>query len=203
MQRLGFTACALLVSALVLVPPTMAKDTHSPTAGPDQLIELSGKPAHAEQRVERLAQTRDHRKRSPGAAVVAPPAAVIIDGGKGLDTMVVKPPAAVVVKPPAAIVVKPPATRSPITVLGNQLKAKPGYILEKGPNNTVVARQIGGAPGTSVTLQCLCGSTGFCKEDHAKDVAVCYKDALGPCQTKCAWKGANDASNTSGGLKVQ
>ena len=183
MQRLGFTACALLVGALVLVPPTMAKDTHSPTAGPDQLIELSGKPAHAEQRVERLAQTRDHRKRSPGAAVVAPPAAVIV-------------------KPPAAIVVKPPATRSPITLRGNQLKAKPGYILEKGSNNQVSARRVGGSPGFSVTMDCSCADDkGKCHVNYCEGcpIAVCSAKASEPCSSTCDWTPVSAAS----GLKVQ
>jgi len=103
MQRLGFTACALLVGALALVPPTMAKDNYLSTAGPHQLLELSGQPAQSGQRLERLAQTRDHRKRTLGPAVVAPPAAVVA----------------------------PPAVAKPTTVRGNQLIAKPGYILER------------------------------------------------------------------------
>jgi len=168
MQRLGFTTCALLVGALVLVPPTMAKDNYLPTAGPNQLLELSGQPALSEQRVERLAQTRDHRKRTLGPAVVAPPVA-----GKS------------------------------VTVRGNQLIAMPGYILEKGPGNTVVARRIDGAPSTNVTAKCECASTGFCKKDQEGSVAVCYKDPGGPCQTKCEWDKGSEISSPSGGLFAQ
>ncbi len=34
MQRLGLTACALTVGALVLIPPTMAKDIQTPVGYP-------------------------------------------------------------------------------------------------------------------------------------------------------------------------
>jgi len=178
MQRFGFTACALLVGALVLVPPTMAKDTPLPTAGPDQLIELSGKPAHAEQRVERLAQTRDHRKRSPGAAVVAPPAAVVV-------------------KPPAAVVVKPPAVKG-VTVRGGQLKARPGYVLEKGANNKILYRRIGDKLGASASIECLCdgkNSSGWsgCKTETIGPKAYCSETDFAKCMGTCDWKAGEDS----------
>ena len=166
MQRFGFTACALLVSALVLVPPTMAKDTHLSTAGPDRLLELSGKPAQATSRGERLAQIRDHRKRSPDAAVVAPPAA-----GKAITRDHRK-------RSPGAAVVAPPAAGKGITVRGNLLEAKPGYILEAGPNNQIMARRIGGSPGVSVSVTCVCegeGAVGECAHVKKGDVAYCLK----------------------------
>ncbi len=176
MQRLGFTTCALLVGALVLVPPTMAKDNYLPTAGPNQLLELSGQPALSEQRVERLAQTRDHRKRTLGPAVVAPPAAVVA----------------------------PPAAAKPTTVRGNQLIAKPGYILEKGSNNQISARRVGGAPGASFTsLNCSCDVIfgGLCKDIISDDKtnAVCVIDPNNSCSGTCVWSRPKSA----GGLIIQ
>jgi len=87
-----------------------------------------------------------------------------------------------------------------VTVRRNKATAQPGYILEKGPNNTVVARRIGGSPSTSVSLDCKCGSTGFCKTDSDADIAVCFKNPGVPCQTACNW--ANPLSS-SGGLIAQ
>ncbi len=75
---------------------------------------------------------------------------------------------------------------------GNQVKAMPGYVLEKGPNNQVTARRAGGGSGGLgiTTVMCVCKSIelgGTCTTDVIGGEAKCYKGS-GNCSGTCAWR---------------
>lgn len=73
-----------------------------------------------------------------------------------------------------------------VIVQGNQLRAAPGYVLEKGDNNRMVARQKAG--GGRMTLDCGCqGGTGSCGMEVSGDVAICHRGAVNPCSGTCGW----------------
>ena len=74
-----------------------------------------------------------------------------------------------------------------VVIRGNQLKAMPGYVLEKGPNKQVLARPAGGGLGHSI--ECAChGGTGNCSVGFSGDSAICFTSQGGPCSGKCEWK---------------
>lgn len=73
-----------------------------------------------------------------------------------------------------------------VIVQGNQLRAAPGYVLEKADNNRMVARQKAG--GGRMTLDCGCqGGTGSCGMEVSGDVAICHRGAVNPCSGTCGW----------------
>lgn len=74
-----------------------------------------------------------------------------------------------------------------VIVQGNQLRAAPGYVLEKGSNKQMTARPRSGG-GRSLTLDCGCqGGTGNCGIDSSGDVAICHRDSVQPCSGTCGW----------------
>ncbi len=84
-----------------------------------------------------------------------------------------------------------------LTVQGNQLKAAPGYVLEKGPNNQVSAKRLGVDGG--ITKECRCtGGTGNCGVATSGPVAVCSISPSGPCNGSCTWE---DPLPSTGGIK--
>lgn len=74
-----------------------------------------------------------------------------------------------------------------IVIQGNQLKAMPGYVLEKGPNKQMLARPAKGGLGFGAECGCRDG-TGMCDMAAQDDVAVCSKAPSAPCSGQCAWK---------------
>ena len=74
-------------------------------------------------------------------------------------------------------------------VQGDQLRAAPGYLLEKGANNQMTAkRKAGGAVTNETVMTCGCTSgTGMCMVVSKDDVAICSKYPQGPCNGKCEW----------------
>lgn len=84
-----------------------------------------------------------------------------------------------------------------LIVQGNQLKAAPGYVLEKGPNNQVSARRMGVDGG--ITKECRCtGGTGNCGVATSGPIAVCSISPSGPCNGSCTWE---DPIPSTGGIK--
>jgi len=80
-----------------------------------------------------------------------------------------------------------PSAPQGVIIQGNQLKAAPGYVLEKGPNKQMTARPRAGG-GRSLTLDCGCqGGTGNCGLDVSGDVAICHRDSVQPCSGTCGW----------------
>jgi hypothetical protein len=76
-----------------------------------------------------------------------------------------------------------------VTVQGSQLKAMPGYVLEKRANNEMTARRRAGG-GIEITFTCGCANgTGECsgRTSDVGDIAVCSKSANAPCSGQCAW----------------
>jgi hypothetical protein len=74
-----------------------------------------------------------------------------------------------------------------VIVQGNQLRAAPGYVLEKADKNRMVARQKAGG-GPKLTLDCGCqGGTGSCGMEVSGDVAICHRGAVNPCSGTCGW----------------
>ncbi len=82
-----------------------------------------------------------------------------------------------------------------VIVQGDQLRAAPGYVLEKGANNQMMARhKAGGGPTMSLNCGCVQG-TGSCHPTVSggfghggpSDVAVCAKSPNGPCSGQCGW----------------
>ena len=74
-----------------------------------------------------------------------------------------------------------------VIMQGNQLKAAPGYVLEKGGGNQMIARQKAGG-GRMLTLDCGCqDGTGFCSLEVSGDVAICHRGASNPCSGTCGW----------------
>jgi hypothetical protein len=74
-----------------------------------------------------------------------------------------------------------------VILQGNQLRAAPGYVLEKGPNKQMTVRPRSGG-GRSLTLDCGCqGGTGNCGLDVSGDVAICHRDSVQPCSGTCGW----------------
>jgi hypothetical protein len=72
----------------------------------------------------------------------------------------------------------------------SQIVAKPGYVLERRPDGSVVARQItSGGRGSSYKLDCTCPGKGGgdCVPSSSGDVAVCSKSASDPCRNECTW----------------
>ena len=87
----------------------------------------------------------------------------------------------------AASIAAEPVSVKGIAIQGNQLKATPGYVLEKGPNKQVLARPARG--GLGFTANCGCsGGTGMCDMAAQDDVAVCSKAPSAPCSGQCTWK---------------
>lgn len=85
-----------------------------------------------------------------------------------------------------------------LIVQGNQLKATPGYVLEKGPNNQVSARRLGVDGG--ITKECRCtGGTGNCGVGTSGPIAVCSISPSGPCNGSCTWE---DPIPSTGGAKA-
>lgn len=87
--------------------------------------------------------------------------------------------------------VVPGATLAPkpegVIIQGNRLTAAPGFVLQKGPNNTVSAKRAGGASSGSWSCSCK-GTGGSCDGSSSGDVAVCSKSPSGPCVGECQWK---------------
>jgi len=74
-----------------------------------------------------------------------------------------------------------------VMVQGNQIRAMPGYALEKGATNQVIVRHKSGG-GQVKTLNCGCmGQTGECSMGWSEDTAVCFASESKPCQGKCEW----------------
>lgn len=78
---------------------------------------------------------------------------------------------------------------------GSQIIAKPGYVLERRPDGSVVARQATGAyRGLSSKFECNCPNTkdgrsqGTCEPSASGDIAVCSKSPGEPCRVDCGWK---------------
>lgn len=74
-----------------------------------------------------------------------------------------------------------------LVIQGNQLKAMPGYVLEKGPNKRMLARPARGGLGFGAECGCRDG-TGMCDMAAQGDVAVCSKAPSAPCSGQCTWK---------------
>jgi len=86
-----------------------------------------------------------------------------------------------------------------LIVQGNQIKAAPGYVLEKGRNNRVAARKAGG--GIESAIDCKCeGGTGNCGLSHTDTIAVCSVSPSGPCSGTCKW---GDAVKIGGTLQMR
>jgi hypothetical protein len=85
-------------------------------------------------------------------------------------------------------------------VQGNQLKAMTGYVLEKGPNNQVMARRAGGGGLGAISATCGCSKAGSCDASSSGDVAVCSKSAGNPCLGACEW---SFPALGGGGIKMQ
>ncbi len=88
--------------------------------------------------------------------------------------------------------VAPGATLAPkpkgATIQGNRLKAAPGYVLEKGSNNTMSVRRAAGGPSAG-NWSCTCkNGTGACSGSSSGDTAVCSKDPGNVCNGTCEWK---------------
>lgn len=87
--------------------------------------------------------------------------------------------------------------RQGVIVQDDQLRAAPGYVLEKGPYNQMTAKQkAGGGPSMSLNCGCVQGTgncfpnvsnTGFGAPPGPTDVAVCAKSPNGPCSGQCGW----------------
>ena len=74
-----------------------------------------------------------------------------------------------------------------VMVQGNQLRAMPGYVLERGVGNQVVARHKAGG-GQDKTLNCGCrGGEGECTIGWSEDQAFCFIRENNPCRGKCEW----------------
>jgi hypothetical protein len=86
-------------------------------------------------------------------------------------------------------------------IQGNQLKAAPGYVLEKGPKNQVAARKASGG-GLGITKECKCdGGTGNCGVSSTDTIAVCSVSPSGPCSGTCKW--GDPASKVGGTLQMR
>ena len=72
-------------------------------------------------------------------------------------------------------------------IQGKELKALPGFVLQKGPKNQVMARRAGGGPGglfaTNVTCECM--GEGTCRLIVTSSSAFCEKGAEGTCNGGC------------------
>ena len=67
-----------------------------------------------------------------------------------------------------------------------QLKAKPGFVLERGPTNELMVRRAGGG-GLGSTASCSCSKEGNCSWSASGDVAICSKSTNLPCNGSCEW----------------
>ena len=86
-------------------------------------------------------------------------------------------------------------------IQGNRLTAAPGFVLQKGPNNTVSAKRAGGASSSS-SWSCSCkGTGGSCDGSATGDVAVCSKTPGSPCLGECQWKAG--ISGAAGGAVMR
>ena len=85
---------------------------------------------------------------------------------------------------------KPPAG---MTVRGNQLRAKPGFVLEKGLfSNQLLARPVGGGGGgLGASLNCTCSKEGNCDISASTTVAICHQSTNLPCNGSCEWSLSN------------
>ena len=80
-----------------------------------------------------------------------------------------------------------PSNLEGVIVQGNQLRAMPGYVLERGVGNQVVARHKAGG-GQDKTLNCGCrGGEGECTIGWSDDLAFCFIRENNPCRGKCEW----------------
>ena len=68
-----------------------------------------------------------------------------------------------------------------------QVKVKPGFVLERGPSNELMVRRAGGAGGLGATANCTCSKQGNCTWSASGDVAVCHKSTDLPCNGSCEW----------------
>ena len=69
-------------------------------------------------------------------------------------------------------------------IQGKQLKALPGFVLQKGPKNQVMARRgAGGLFATNVTCECM--GEGTCRLIVTSGAAFCDKGTEGTCNGGC------------------
>jgi hypothetical protein len=76
-----------------------------------------------------------------------------------------------------------------VVMKGNRLEALPGYVLQKGPNNQVMARRAGGGPGGGLgatTLACGCDTQdGTCTLLVQGGIATCDNTSGATCKGSC------------------
>jgi hypothetical protein len=100
-------------------------------------------------------------------------------------------PAVSLAEPPAAprpqvALTQPPARMEGVVIQGNQIKALPGYVLQRGPNNSVTAMRSGGGSGAGeTTLSCDCTAAGTCTVHTTGGFASCAKRAGDTCSGSC------------------
>jgi hypothetical protein len=72
-------------------------------------------------------------------------------------------------------------------IQGKQLKASPGFVLQKGPKNQVMVRRAGGGPGglSATHVTCGCLGEGTCTLEVGSGVAWCEKGPTGTCNGTC------------------
>jgi hypothetical protein len=76
-----------------------------------------------------------------------------------------------------------------VIIQGNQLRAAPGYVLEKGGTNQVMVRKKAGTDHPDHSLTCGCqGGAGHCSVGWSGDHALCFSSENQPCQGKCEWR---------------
>lgn len=81
-----------------------------------------------------------------------------------------------------------PAKPVGVTVRSKQqVKAKPGFVLERGPANQLMVRRAGGGGGLGSTANCTCSKQGNCDWSASGDVAICSKSTNLPCNGSCEW----------------
>ncbi|HTN71142.1 MAG TPA: hypothetical protein VMO00_08630 [Methylomirabilota bacterium] len=75
-----------------------------------------------------------------------------------------------------------------VTVQGNQIKTLPGYTLEKGPNNQLMARKAGGGLGAIPGCGCV-GGGGTCTVETSSSgtSGQCYKRKGDTCKGECTF----------------
>jgi hypothetical protein len=85
-----------------------------------------------------------------------------------------------------------------VILRGNRLRAKPGFVFERGFNNQLIARRAGGGGGLGSTASCSCSKEGNCEWSASGDVAICAKSTNLPCNGSCEW--GFTASGFGGGV---
>jgi hypothetical protein len=68
----------------------------------------------------------------------------------------------------------------------NQLRAKPGFVFERGFNNQLMARPVGGG-GLGSSANCSCSKEGNCDWSASGGVAICHQSTNLPCNGSCEW----------------